>query len=755
MATYTDGYGGDVTTAIDTYISENNGPTNYGTATSLFMLSNATQRRHALLRFDLSGLDAGVTITSATLYLYNSNTWASTRNYAVNAILSANANWAETEATWNRTHVVTLEDQRWAGDAGDVGGSDAGCSVSGTDYNATAMGTFQSSASSAGTEHAISLNTAQVAAWLGTTNPGIIIRCTDASVYANEAWASSDHATTGYRPKLVIVYEAAGEHPAAVANGTSSATVSLTAGTGATTHNPAGEAAGTSTASAALSVSRPLAAVANGTASASVTLTNSDALTYTDGYGGDVDTAQDTMFVNVAEGSRIANYGLHDAMRFTGAQYVSLLRFNLAAIPANSTCESAVLYLYKRDTDYNGAGTVNIHSVAAANAAWTEGAQNGTTAASGEPCWNALAADGSGGVTTAWAGSAGLGTEGTDYEAGTIGWFAPGSGDAAGTEYAIALNAERVQGWFGASNTNYGLRLEVASGQTAIRVASSEWPTTGQRPKLVVQYVEVTATEQHPAGQADGTSTASASLAATRHPAGAADGVATSTATLSASKHPQATADGTSTATAALTVAAGISGTANGTSAATVSLAATRHPAGIANGTSTSTAALTTEAMQNPAGLAAGTSTATASLQTGKRPVGLAASTSTVTVSMAATRLVRGAVAATSTATCTLTIGSALVAAAAGTSSITVSLYRAKGIAATVAAMSSASVSGLVAERHPVAAAGGASTARVYLEVGVTRVQLGSSMTPVGSMRESMQLMTAGAQMRQAREVKR
>lgn len=211
--TFTDGYGSTPDTAQDTYLNEANGATPYGTATAIFMLSNATQRRHSLWRFDLSSLDAGISISSATLSIYNSTTWVTARNYAVYAILSANGDWVEgataDDANWNQKRTLSLEAQRWAGDTGGDAGSDAGCSVSGTDYNATAMGTFQSNAGSAGTEHPISLNTTQVAAWL-TANYGLIGLCTDASVYANEGWASSDHATTGIRPKLVIVYETGG-----------------------------------------------------------------------------------------------------------------------------------------------------------------------------------------------------------------------------------------------------------------------------------------------------------------------------------------------------------------------------------------------------------------------------------------------------------------------------------------------------------------------------------------------------------------
>lgn len=211
--------------------------------------------------------------------------------------------------------------------------------------------------------------------------------------------------------------------------------------------------------------------------------------TFTDGYGGDADTAKDDSVNSVAAEN---NYGIV-VYFLRGATFKGLAQYDLSSIPASAVCNSASWH----GTYYSnpGAGTITIYSIASGNAGWVEGTKNGTTAGAGEPCWEAKAADGSGGVTTAWAGSDGLATSGTDYEASALGSFTTGSGDAAGTTYEAALTSSRIEGWFGSPNTNYGLLFVCTSG-SASRVASSNADTASLRPYLTVDYTEVSA---HPA----------------------------------------------------------------------------------------------------------------------------------------------------------------------------------------------------------------------------------------------------------------
>ena len=211
--------------------------------------------------------------------------------------------------------------------------------------------------------------------------------------------------------------------------------------------------------------------------------------TFTDGYGGDATTYKDTV---VVIGTATNNYGAATYLYTrTPSGQKSLLEFDVSGIDSAAICASVTLYLYKNAADETSTEvTATLYSIASGNAAWIEGDKNNATAGSGEPCWDALAADGSGGVTTAWAGSAGLSTSGTDYEASAIGTFDFNRNDAVGTEYTPTLTAARVEGWFGESNTNYGVLLTAtSSGSTAAQgLASSDHATTGYRPKLVVEY---------------------------------------------------------------------------------------------------------------------------------------------------------------------------------------------------------------------------------------------------------------------------
>lgn len=204
---------------------------------------------------------------------------------------------------------------------------------------------------------------------------------------------------------------------------------------------------------------------------------------FTDGYGGDVWTAKDAQMSSVWP---TFNGGGHANFQFALNQRC-LIEFDASSIPSGSLCLSARLYLYHSYApEGGGTVTINVYSIASGNAAWQAGTKDIELAGAGENCWNALAADGAGGVTTPWAGSEGLGTSGTDYEATPIGTFQFDGGSAIGTEYVCDLDIDRVRGWFGVSNTNYGL-IMWPSGNSG-HVAQSGNSTTAYRPKLVIVY---------------------------------------------------------------------------------------------------------------------------------------------------------------------------------------------------------------------------------------------------------------------------
>jgi hypothetical protein len=186
--------------------------------------------------------------------------------------------------------------------------------------------------------------------------------------------------------------------------------------------------------------------------------------TFTDGVGGDVNSAVDTYLSNAAT---TTNYGTATAFAIRSASRTGLVRFDLSSIPAASTCDSATLYFTNDQVQANNK-TISLFRIAPANANWTE---LGAT-------WNTK--DG----TNAWAGSVGAETAGTDYLTPASGTFLHTGTDTVGQQYTVSLAASDVQGYFGAS---FDL-VAKSNSSTIVVLASSDHGTSANRPKLVVVY---------------------------------------------------------------------------------------------------------------------------------------------------------------------------------------------------------------------------------------------------------------------------
>jgi hypothetical protein len=195
----------DATAGIDTFTQSNAADTDNSTNGALFAYRNYFgQDRVGLLKFDLSTL-TGATVSSAVLSLWYTTTGSGEANVTVNVqqVLSANSAWVET-STWNYRVPST---QRWAGDAGSNGGNDAGCSVSGTDYSTTVDGsTTWTTVPADNAERTFTITTSRLEAMIAA-NYGWALTCT-----TNKAatFRSSDYATAGLRPKLVVDYTTGG-----------------------------------------------------------------------------------------------------------------------------------------------------------------------------------------------------------------------------------------------------------------------------------------------------------------------------------------------------------------------------------------------------------------------------------------------------------------------------------------------------------------------------------------------------------------
>ena len=90
--------------SADSYVSSTNANTNYGTQTGMDVDRGSSNRRRALVQFDLSAIPTGSTINSATLELYAYAAPGSARTLNVHRVTSA---WTENGVTWNGTPTFT------------------------------------------------------------------------------------------------------------------------------------------------------------------------------------------------------------------------------------------------------------------------------------------------------------------------------------------------------------------------------------------------------------------------------------------------------------------------------------------------------------------------------------------------------------------------------------------------------------------------------------------------------------------------
>jgi hypothetical protein len=111
----------------DTYLVVNLNTNNYGTSVDLIIRDRSGFTRRVLLEFDLSGLPAGQTITSASLRLnYYNKADTDPVGKTVWAYKLTRTDWVEIEATWNSYKTGSA----WTAAGGDyVTSSPAGGSV--------------------------------------------------------------------------------------------------------------------------------------------------------------------------------------------------------------------------------------------------------------------------------------------------------------------------------------------------------------------------------------------------------------------------------------------------------------------------------------------------------------------------------------------------------------------------------------------------------------------------------------------------
>ena len=160
-----------------------------------------------ILRFDLSSLPPGTSITAATLTLTGTGTPAA-GTYNLYPFYATNADWVENQAT----HVIRKTGGNWLNSSG---GSLSAFDASPYPYNTgTLLGSYSLTGSeSAGATKTITFTPAGIAAiqaWVNnpSLNAGFAMI---ESVIGNPAWtiASSEYGTDTYRPTLQLTYVSA------------------------------------------------------------------------------------------------------------------------------------------------------------------------------------------------------------------------------------------------------------------------------------------------------------------------------------------------------------------------------------------------------------------------------------------------------------------------------------------------------------------------------------------------------------------
>ena len=180
--------------------------TNYGTNTKLAICGYAdqglTNRMRPILRFDLSSIAPGTTVSNATLYLYayDQTQWRGDTGWY--GIYPLTRSFTESQVTWT----IAATGTNWT--------------TAGGDFNSTADATSSKKAS-ASVWYAFNV-TSRAQGWINTpaSNYGWTINCTDESLHNQDYFTPSDNSDTTHRPKLVINDSARQDTtaPAAVSN---------------------------------------------------------------------------------------------------------------------------------------------------------------------------------------------------------------------------------------------------------------------------------------------------------------------------------------------------------------------------------------------------------------------------------------------------------------------------------------------------------------------------------------------------------
>ena len=156
----------------------------------------------------------------------------------------------------------------------------------------------------------------------------------------------------------------------------------------------------------------------------------------------------------------------------------ALLKFDLSAIPAGATIDSATLTLTCTGQSSTGSNTINAYKLLRA---WSEGKES-TYVLNADSSWNYSD------YSTAW-GTAGADNTTNDRSSSSMGSVAIGDACANQT-HTISLDTATVSGWINAPVTNLGFILigDESTNDSSKIFGSAENSTASYRPKLTIAY---------------------------------------------------------------------------------------------------------------------------------------------------------------------------------------------------------------------------------------------------------------------------